>query len=99
MRKWSEPGAISNYSNSHYLLIGAIVEEVTGRSLPDVVRDRVLSPIGLEASGYRHDAADMIMHGSHAVDFTSLLAFRYVDKKRAVRERRDGVYLDAAAFP
>ena len=92
MKKWSEPGEISNYSNSHYLLLGAIVEEVTARSLSDVVRDQVLLPAGLSASGYRHDAEELIMQGSHPVDFTSLLAFRFVDKKRAVQNRLDGRY-------
>jgi len=92
MKKWSEAGEISNYSNSHYLLLGAIVEEVTGTPLPDVVRDKVLAPLGLLATGYRHNSEDQIMQGSHPVDFTSLLAFRYVEKKRAVQSKLNGRY-------
>jgi len=92
MKKWSQPGEISNYSNSHYLLLGAIVEEVTAQALPDVVQAKVLAPLGLSATGYRHDKEHLIMQGSHPVDFTSLLAFRYVDKKRAVETRTDGRY-------
>lgn len=38
------PGAAFDYSNSNLVLLGLVVEKVTGRSLADVIRDRVLRP-------------------------------------------------------
>lgn len=35
------------YSDTGYVLLGLVIEEVTGRDYYDVVRDRVLAPLGL----------------------------------------------------
>ncbi|MFF7249162.1 serine hydrolase domain-containing protein [Embleya sp. NPDC008237] len=42
-----EPGTAWAYSNTNYVLVGMIVERVTGRSWGDEVRDRILRPLGL----------------------------------------------------
>ena len=44
-----EPGAVFAYSNAGYLLLGAIIEEATGRGYEDYCRGAVLAPAG--ASG------------------------------------------------
>ena len=44
-----EPGSAFAYSNAGYLLLGAIIEEATGRRYDDYCRDAVLTPTG--ASG------------------------------------------------
>ncbi|MGW0658892.1 serine hydrolase domain-containing protein [Streptodolium elevatio] len=38
------PGAAFDYSNSNLVLLGLVVEKVTGRKLADVIHDRVLRP-------------------------------------------------------
>ena len=62
-----EPGAKTFYSTFGYVLLGAIIEAVSGKSYADFVRDEVLAPAGIEtmrpddvfaiiphrASGYR----------------------------------------------
>jgi CubicO group peptidase (beta-lactamase class C family) len=62
-----EPGTHAIYSTFGYVLLGAIIEAVTGKSYADFVRDEVLLPAGIEtmrpddvfaiiprrASGYR----------------------------------------------
>ena len=48
----AEPGAEFHYSNAGYVLLGAVLEEVTGRPVVDVVTERVLTPAGMEDSGY-----------------------------------------------
>jgi CubicO group peptidase (beta-lactamase class C family) len=47
-----EPGGAARYSNGGYILVGIALEEVIGRSFPDVVRAEVFEPLGMTASGY-----------------------------------------------
>ena len=49
-----EPGTQFSYSNSGYFLLGAIIEEVTGQPYDDVLRQRLLDPLGLSRTGYDH---------------------------------------------
>lgn len=44
------PGTSCNYSNSNYLAIGLIVESITGQSVAELVTQRVVKPLGLQAS-------------------------------------------------
>ena len=44
------PGETWAYSNSGYLLAGAIVERVSGRSYWDFLRERVFAPLGMKAT-------------------------------------------------
>ncbi|MFJ9953477.1 serine hydrolase domain-containing protein [Kitasatospora sp. NPDC091207] len=67
------PGAKWSYSNTNYAAVGALLEQVTGASPADLVRDRIARPLGLwhtylatdggwrgrYARGYEPDAAHM----------------------------------------
>ena len=44
------PGAAFHYSNTGYVLLGMIVEKLTGRDLPQVLRTRIFHPAGMTAS-------------------------------------------------
>ena len=46
------PGTRFYYSNANYVLLGQIVEEVTGRPLERVVLDRIFRPLDLEDTSY-----------------------------------------------
>jgi D-alanyl-D-alanine carboxypeptidase len=46
------PGKGHHYSNANYVLLGQIVEEVTGRPLERVVLDRIFRPLDLEGTSY-----------------------------------------------
>jgi D-alanyl-D-alanine carboxypeptidase len=46
-----EPGAEWRYSNYGYVLLGAIIERVSGRGYYDYVRDRVYAPAGMTSTG------------------------------------------------
>jgi CubicO group peptidase (beta-lactamase class C family) len=48
------PGEKFSYSNSNYVLLGAIIEKVTGRSYEDYLRENIFSVIGMKDSGYDH---------------------------------------------
>lgn len=48
----AEPGAEFHYCNAGYVLLGAVLEEVTGDQFVPVVEQRVLQPAGMTSSGY-----------------------------------------------
>lgn len=45
-----EPGTRWQYSNTGFLLLGAVIESVTGSSYFDYIREHVYKPAGMEAS-------------------------------------------------
>jgi len=42
-----EPGARWSYSNTNYLILGRIVEKVSGKSYEDFLQERILRPLGM----------------------------------------------------
>jgi D-alanyl-D-alanine carboxypeptidase len=46
-----EPGSEYRYSNFGMILLGAIIERVTGMSYPDYVRTKIFEPAGMVATG------------------------------------------------
>ncbi len=48
----ARPGTAFEYSCVGYLVAGLLAEQVTGRPLPELVRDRVCEPLGLTDTGY-----------------------------------------------
>ena len=47
-----EPGSQFRYNNSGYFLLGAVIEQVTGKRYEDVLRERILMPLGMRDTGY-----------------------------------------------
>jgi CubicO group peptidase (beta-lactamase class C family) len=50
--KVSEPGKDWNYSNAGYVLLGRIVENVSGKNYFDYIQHHVFAPAGMTASGF-----------------------------------------------
>ena len=46
------PGAKEEYSNLAYQLLAAIIEQASGRSYEEYVRERILLPAGMRSTGY-----------------------------------------------
>jgi len=62
-RKTSEkPGEIWRYSSGDTMLLGAILQKVSGQSLSDFARDALFKPLGIEASEWTRVSAS----GEHA---------------------------------
>lgn len=49
-----EPGSKFSYNNSGYFLLGAIIERVTGQTYEQVLKERILDPLGMKNTGYDH---------------------------------------------
>jgi D-alanyl-D-alanine carboxypeptidase len=47
-----EPGQQSAYSNTNYILLGQLIEQVTGTDLGTALRERISEPLGLEATRF-----------------------------------------------
>lgn len=48
----AEPGAVYLYSNIGYALVGLVIERTTSRPFEDVVRERVLLPMGMTTATF-----------------------------------------------
>jgi CubicO group peptidase (beta-lactamase class C family) len=55
-----DPGEAARYNNGAYVLAGLALEEVTGRTYPELVRVDVFEPLGMAASGFW--AFDEVVH-------------------------------------
>jgi CubicO group peptidase (beta-lactamase class C family) len=52
----SSPGTRFAYSNAGYILLGAVIEKVTGRPWQDALRTTLLDPLNLKETGYGENA-------------------------------------------
>ncbi|MEM6765188.1 MAG: serine hydrolase domain-containing protein [Bacteroidota bacterium] len=49
--KW-KPGVRKAYSNPGYILVGHLIEKLSGRSYGEYIHATILKPLGMESSGY-----------------------------------------------
>jgi D-alanyl-D-alanine carboxypeptidase len=54
-----EPGSRFEYSNYGFVLLGALIERVTGGSYDDYVRDHVFRPAGMQSTGALPESVDV----------------------------------------
>jgi D-alanyl-D-alanine carboxypeptidase len=60
-----EPGGAHLYSNTNYIVLGEIIEQVTGHSWVDEVHDRITEPLGMTHTGL---IGDVVAPGYGIVD-------------------------------
>ncbi|MER6300092.1 serine hydrolase domain-containing protein [Kitasatospora sp. NPDC001539] len=61
------PGTRYSYSNTDFVLMGLAVEHLTGRPYPDVLRDRILEPLGLDRTSFV--VPDQRIEGRHITGY------------------------------
>ncbi|HKV93245.1 MAG TPA: serine hydrolase [Candidatus Angelobacter sp.] len=52
-----EPGTKWNYSNSGYVLLGYLIEKISGQSYADFVQQNIFTPLSMKDSGYDSNSA------------------------------------------
>lgn len=57
VRQLTAPGELWFYCNAGFQVLGRLLEVVHGKPAEDVIRDRILKPLGLERSTFRVDEA------------------------------------------
>jgi len=63
------PGERYKYSNSGYLLLGYIIEKVTGQTYEEYLKDNIFGPLGMENSGYGHPST-ILKHRASGYNIT-----------------------------
>lgn len=71
-----EPGSRFSYSNTNYTILGILIEEVTGSPYHEVVRERIIDPLGMSSTylaGFEQgpEPFDPYLAGS-GYDYTSI---------------------------
>ncbi len=99
-----EPGTKAVYSNSNYMVLGAVIEAVSGQSYETYITENILQPLDMSQTGFvysptmaEHEAAGSLP----VVHFFTPLLPTLLDTNAIIRER-DGkllwlnrVYIDA----
>lgn len=76
-----QPGEKWNYNNSGYVLVGAVIEAVTGKPWHEVVRERFTAPLGLSTIRYGGEEASIpaFALGYSAADGETFAPSRKID--------------------
>jgi D-alanyl-D-alanine carboxypeptidase len=49
-----EVGKVFDYNNADYIILGKIIERMTGKTFEEVLKERILGPLGMADSGMLH---------------------------------------------
>ncbi|MER6349134.1 serine hydrolase domain-containing protein [Streptomyces sp. NPDC001532] len=50
----TEPGVAYKYSNANFVVVGMLIEKLTGRPVADAYQRRIIKPLGLRQTSYVH---------------------------------------------
>jgi D-alanyl-D-alanine carboxypeptidase len=65
-----EPGAKAEYSNTNYLVLGMLVERLTGSSYAEEIEGRIIRPLRLHGTSL--PGTDPVIHGPHARGYLAI---------------------------
>jgi CubicO group peptidase (beta-lactamase class C family) len=87
----SQPGERFNYTNSGYLVLGHLIQKLTGQSYETFIRENIFTPLGMKDSGL--DSPAVIAHraGSYTVTRNGLVNASY-PPDRIVPNTSAGLY-------
>src|SRR5918994_1771220 len=64
-----DPGTQFNYSNTNYVLLGLVLEQVTGENIRELTREQIIEPLGLKDTSFP-TLADTSLPDPHAQGYT-----------------------------
>jgi D-alanyl-D-alanine carboxypeptidase len=64
-----DPGTEFEYSNTNIVLLGLVLEQVTGESIGELYRERIIEPLGLKDTSFP-DTSDTSLPEPHAQGYT-----------------------------
>jgi len=64
-----DPGKEWYYSNTNYVLLGLVLEQVTGKPISDLYREKIIEPLDLKNTSFP-DSADSSIPEPHAQGYT-----------------------------
>jgi CubicO group peptidase (beta-lactamase class C family) len=64
----NKPGEVLHYSNSGYILLGRVIEKVSGKSYEEYLNENILKPAGMTHTAYDH-AADVVQERASGYRF------------------------------
>ncbi len=70
-----EPGTAFEYCNSCYVLLGLIIERVSGQSYRDFVKENIFDPLKMKNTSYDPDYVDTHILGKTAVGYANILTY------------------------
>jgi CubicO group peptidase (beta-lactamase class C family) len=82
-----DPGKQFDYSNTNYVLLGYIIEQVSGITYAQFLQDRIFTPLGLKDTGYDSSSA-IVPHHAYG--------YRLLNGKFAAADYDDISFLFAA---
>ncbi len=62
-RSTFDPGEEFGYSNTNYILLGQLLEEVSGQSVDDLLSERITEPLGLTNTGFDDGSRTEVVAG------------------------------------
>lgn len=68
-----QPGVKFEYSNTNYIILGAIIEKISGMSYGEFLRKRILDGTPFAGISYGEPAGKIVSHGYSAADDTMAL--------------------------
>ncbi len=75
-----EPGSEYKYSNTGYVMLGAVIEKVTGKTYETVLQENILTPLEMTNSGYEHNDVKMTNQAiGYDNAFGSVAVSKYID--------------------
>lgn len=84
------PGSAYRYSNSGYVLLGLIVERVSGVPFPEFLRARIFGPLGMTASVAHVEGVDTVPHRAYGYSPALPSAFTPTDQSVTSATLGDG---------
>jgi CubicO group peptidase (beta-lactamase class C family) len=60
-----EPGADHSYSNTGYFLMALVIERATGKTLGEYTQQKILAPLGMDATRFQHDHSVPVPNRAH----------------------------------